>query len=143
MNDGHGRFVDATAASGLGQRVAVHRGCGVADLDGDGRLDLVVLSLGSPAEIWKNESAPENRWLNVRLVGTKSNRDGLGARVIVGTQSRTMSTARGYASSSHAGVHFGLGSGAATVRVEVEWPSGRKQVVDNVKTNQTIEIKER
>ena len=143
MNDGHGRFIDATAASGLAQRVAVHRGCGVADLDGDGRLELVVLSLGSPAEIWKNESAPENRWLNVRLVGTKSNRDGLGARVIVGHQRRTMSTARGYASSSHAGVHFGLGSGTATVRVEVEWPSGTRQVVESVKTNQTIELRER
>ena len=143
VNDGHGRFSDATAASGLGQGVAVHRGCGVADLDGDGRLDVVVLSLGSPAEIWKNESAPENRWLNVRLVGTKSNRDGLGARVIVANQSRTMSTARGYASSSHAGVHFGLGSGTANVRVEVQWPSGTKQVVENVKTNQTIEIRER
>jgi len=143
MNDGHGRFSDATAESGLGQRVAVHRGCGVADLDGDGRLDLVVLSLGSPAEIWKNESAPEPRWLNVRLVGTKSNRDGLGARVIVGHQSRTMSTARGYASSSHAGVHFGLGSAAATVGVEVQWPSGTKQVVEHVNTNHTIEIRER
>ena len=143
MNDGRGRFTDATAASGLGQSAAVHRGCGVADLDGDGRLDLVVLSLGSTAEIWKNESAPENRWLNVRLVGTASNRDGIGARVTVGNQTRTMSTARGYASSSHAGVHFGLGSGPATVRIEIQWPSGTKQVVDNVKTNQTIEIKER
>jgi len=143
LNDGHGRFSDATAASGLGQRVAVHRGCGAADLDGDGRLDVVVLSLGSPAEIWKNESEPANSWLNVRLVGTKSNRDGLGARVTVGHQSRTMSTARGYASSSHAGVHFGLGSGTATVRVEVQWPSGTKEVVEHVKTNQTIEIRER
>ena len=142
MNDGHGRFSDATAASGLARGVAVHRGCGVADLDGDGRLDVVVLSLGSPAEIWKNESAPENRWLNVRLAGTKSNRDGIGARVTVGNQSRTMSTARGYASSSHAGVHFGLGPRTATVRVEVQWPSGTKQVVENVKTNQTIEIRE-
>ena len=136
VNDGQGRFRDATAESGLAGAVAVHRGCGVADFDGDGRLDLVVLVLGARAELWQNESAPGNRWLIVRLVGTKSNRDGIGARVIVGNQVRTMTTALGYASSSHAGVHFGLGHGAETVRVEIQWPSGTRQIVENVKTNQ-------
>ena len=110
VNDGHGRFRDATAESGLAGAVAAHRGCGVADFNGDGRLDLVVLALGARAELWQNESAPANRWLIVRLVGTKSNRDGIGARVIVGNQVRTMTTAVGYASSSHAGLHFGLGA---------------------------------
>ena len=56
LNDGRGRFRDATAASGLAGAVAAHRGCGVADFNGDGRLDLVVLVLGAPAELWKNES---------------------------------------------------------------------------------------
>jgi hypothetical protein len=142
VNDGRGRFRDATETSGLAGAVAAHRGCGVADFDGDGRLDLVVLVLGAPAELWKNESAPDNRWLIVRLVGTRSNRDGIGARVIVGHQVRTMTTALGYASSSHAGLHFGLGTATEIDRVEVQWPSGTRQTIEHVKTNQVIEIKE-
>jgi hypothetical protein len=143
VSDGQGHFRDATAASGLDRAVAAHRGCGVVDLDGDGRLDVVVLVVGGPAELWKNDSAPDRRWLIVKLVGTKSNRDGIGARVTVGHQVRTMTTAAGYASSSHAGLHFGLGSAAEPVRVEIQWPSGTRQVVDHVMTNQRVEIREK
>src|SRR4051794_30009956 len=110
VNDGGGRFRDGTAGSGLASAVAAHRGCGIADLDGDGRLDIVVLVLGQPAELWQNVGAPGNHWLIVRPVGTKSNRDGIGARIVVGDQVRTMTTSIGYASSSNAGVHFGLGA---------------------------------
>jgi hypothetical protein len=60
--------------------------------------------------------------------------------VIVGNQVRTMTTAVGYASSSHAGVHFGLGRGSDTVRIEVQWPSGINQVVEKVSTNQVVAI---
>jgi enediyne biosynthesis protein E4 len=143
INDGRGRFTDATGAAGLATAVAVHRGCGVADFNGDGRLDLVVLTLGAAPELWQNESGPPNGWLIVRLVGTKTNRDGIGARVIVGNQVRTMTTAMGYASSSHAGLHFGLGSVSAPVRVEVQWPSGARQVVEDVKVKQVIEVSEK
>jgi hypothetical protein len=103
---------------------------------------MAVLVLEGNAELWHNETATSNRWLTIKLVGTKSNRDGIGARVTIGQQVRTMTSAVGYASSSHAGVHFGLGAGTDTVRVEIQWPSGIRQAVDNVKTNQTIEIKE-
>ncbi len=80
-------------SSGLAGAVAVHRGCGVADFNNDGRLDLAVLVLGARPELWQNGAASDRRWLIVRLVGTKSNRDGIGARVIVGNQVRTMTTA--------------------------------------------------
>ena len=140
IND-RGRFRDATPGSGLDASRAVHRGCGTADFDGDGRLDFVVLSLGSPAELWVNDTASDNHWLTVRLVGSRSNRDGIGARVIAGNQVRTMTTAAGYASSSHTGVHFGLGS-AEQVQVEIHWPSGTRQVIENVKANQVVDIRE-
>jgi hypothetical protein len=142
LNEGRGRFRDAGPDSGLASAVAVHRGCGVADFDANGRVDVVVLALGSRAELWSNESAPANGWLAVRLVGTKSNRDGIGARVTVGNQVRTMTTAVGYASSSHGGVHFGLGRAGDAVAVDVRWPSGVRQRVDNVKPNQVLEIRE-
>jgi enediyne biosynthesis protein E4 len=142
VNNGDGRFRDATAEAGLDRAVEVHRGCGVADFTGDGRLDLAVLVLGARAELWQNETTPDRHWLIVRLVGTKSNRDGIGARVIVGNQVRTMTTAAGYASSSHAGVHFGVGTATEIERIEVLWPSGTRQIVEKVKTNQVVEVKE-
>ena len=142
MNDGRGRFLDATVASGLAASVAVHRGCGIADFNGDGRLDVAVLTRGTPAELWQNDSATTNRWVIVKLVGTKSNRDGIGARVTLGNQVRTMTTAMGYASSSHAGLHFGLGQASGAVRIEIDWPSGTRQIVEGVKVDSVVEIKE-
>jgi hypothetical protein len=143
INDSHGRFKEATPSSGLATAVAAHRGCGVADFNGDGRLDFVVLSLGTLAELWENDSASDNRWLIVHLVGTKTNRDGIGARVRVGNQVRTMTTAMGYASSSYAGLHFGLGNSSGPVRIEIQWPSGARQTVEDVKPNQVIEVREK
>jgi hypothetical protein len=142
-NDGGGRFHDATASAGLANAIAAHRGCGMADFNGDGRVDFVVLALGSPAELWENASAPDRRWLIVHLVGTKSNRDGIGARVTVGNQVRTMTTAMGYASSSHSGLHFGLGDATEIDRIDVAWPSGTRQTIEHVKTNQVIEVREK
>jgi enediyne biosynthesis protein E4 len=142
VNTGKGRFRDGTSESGLGVRSAVHRGCGIADVDADGRLDIIVLLLGEGAELWRNESGADSAWLNVKLVGVRSNRDGIGARVRVAGQLLTMSTTSGYASSSHAGLHFGLGAAAGPVTVRIEWPSGVTQTVTDVKPNQRIEIRE-
>ena len=142
LNDGQGKFRDVTKAAGLTTASAAHRGCGIADFNGDGRLDVVVVSLGTTAELWRNDGSPGSRWLIVRLVGTKSNRDGIGARVMVGNQVRTMTTAMGYASSSHAGLHFGLASAPGPVRVEVRWPSGSRQTIENAEVNRVLEIVE-
>jgi hypothetical protein len=141
-NRGDGTFADASAASGDAFQVArAHRGLGVADLDGDGRLDVVTSALGEPAELWVNDGGEGNAWLRVELTGTRSNRDGIGAVVRVGAQANAMSTAVGYASSSHAGVHFGLGR-ADKVDVEVTWPAGAVQRLAGVSANQVLRVHE-
>jgi hypothetical protein len=147
---GDGTFTDASAASGLGAGPPrAHRGVAFGDFDRDGRVDVVVTSLGEPAELWWNRSADPGHWLDVRLVGTKSNRDGIGAVVKLAStadprwrqQFNHMTTAVGYASSSAGPVHFGTGS-ARTVDVEVRWPSGTVQELKDVAADRTLTVRE-
>ena len=91
------------------QAVRAHRGCAFADFDQDGRIDVVVTSLGDAPEFWRNATPAGNKGLVVKLTGTRSNRDGIGAIVRIGNQTNHLSTAVGYASSSDFGLHFGLG----------------------------------
>jgi hypothetical protein len=112
----------------------VYRGGAVADLDGDGRLDIVTTALGDNASIWRNDTASTGHWLIVR---TRT----IGTTVKVAGQMNHMTTAAGYASSSHAGVHFGLGD-RTKVEVEVRWPSGKVQTVKDVAANQILDVKE-
>ena len=119
-----------------------YRGGAVADLDADGRLDIVTTALGETASVWRNESATAAHWLIVRLKGTKSNRDGIGARVRVAGQTNHMTTAVGYASSSLGGVHFGLGD-QTRIDIEVLWPTGATQTMKAVEADRVVEITER
>lgn len=131
-------FVPSTAAH--------HRGCAVGDFDGDGRMDIVVTSLDADAELWMNRSPNTNHWLDIGLTGVKSNRDGIGARIKVTTKAgmqynhQTSSTC--YASSSLGPVHFGLGAEAKALKVEITWPSGVVQSIENVSADQTIKVTE-
>jgi enediyne biosynthesis protein E4 len=123
-----------------------HRGAAVADLNGDGKLDIVVAALSAPAEIWINDSQRKSHWLEFSLQGTKSNRDGIGARVKLRTggklQVNHMTTASGYASSSAGPVHFGLGDVRVADEVEIRWPSGTVQMLKNVAADQVVQVKE-
>src|SRR5207248_9009040 len=123
-----GIFEDVSAAAGLTLKSA-HRGAAFADFDGDGRMDAVVSSLGAPAELWENISPERRHWLILRLRGTRGNRDGIGAKIRVGTQYAEMTTAAGYASSSADGVHFGLDTAAQVPKIEIHWPSGIVQTL--------------
>jgi hypothetical protein len=138
-----GAFRDVSQALGADFQVPrAHRGAVAADLNNDGRLEIVTTSLGDRAEIWDNRSPAENRWIVIRLTGTQSNRDGIGARIRIARQTATMTTTAGYASSVHAGVHFGLGKAAKIDLIEIAWPSGVVQTIENAAVNQVLEVRE-
>ena len=146
-NLGGMKFAALTAEAGLtAQPPARHRGSAVGDLNGDGKLDVVVNALNAPAEIWMNQSPGTNHWIEFKLQGTKSNRDGIGARIKVvtksGAQYNHMTTSCGYASSSAGPVHFGLGTSATVDLVEIHWPSGIVQQIRDVAGDRVVEVKE-
>jgi enediyne biosynthesis protein E4 len=146
-NLGGFKFAALTAEAGLTARPpARHRGSAVGDLNGDGRLDVVVTALGAPAEIWMNNSPGDRHWLELSLEGTRSNRDAIGARIRLVTKSMTqynhVSTSVGYASSSAGPVHFGLGRDASADLIEIRWPSGTVQQLRDVKADRVLRIKE-
>ncbi len=118
-----------------------HRGAGFGDFDGDGRVDVVVSSLGEAAELWRNTSTAGN-WIAFRLIGTKSNRDGVGACVSIGKQTNCMTSSVGYASSSLTPVHFGLGDATTVREAKIVWPSGQIQTLKNPVANGIVEVKE-
>jgi hypothetical protein len=143
LNRHDGTFEDVSAGAGADFLTArVHRGCAFADFNNDGRVDVVVTSLGEPAELWENTSPQAGSWLLLRLIGTKSNRDGIGAEIRVGNQLNHMTTAVGYASSSDFGVHFGTGQSKQVDEIEIDWPSGIRQKLMRVPTNQIVTVKE-
>jgi len=136
-----GTFQDVSAEAGFTLSRA-HRGSAFADFDNDGRIDIVVSALGEPAELWQNISPDVNHWLILRLIGTRSNRDGIGAVIRLGDQWNHVTTAVGYASSSSPAVHFGTGKLEKIEQLEIRWPSGIVQVLQNVATNQVLEVHE-
>lgn len=142
-----GHWEALTAQAGLDATPpARHRGLAFGDLDGDGRVDVVTTALASPAEIWMNRSPGAGHWLDIALEGTRSNRDGIGARVRVTTKSgrqyNHMTTSVGYASSSHGPVHFGLGADDQAESVVIHWPSGTVQILKDIAGDRVLNVKE-
>jgi len=141
------KFSDASALSGeIFQKKLAARGLAVGDLNNDGTLDVVITTNNGPAYVLQN-TGNRNHWLTLQLVGHKSNRDGIGAEVKMvsasgATQYATVSTAGSYLSASDRRVHFGLGSETSAKLIEIHWPSGIVQRLQNVNANQFLTITE-
>jgi enediyne biosynthesis protein E4 len=142
LRNERGRFVRVMAGDPF-EREWAGRGAAFGDLDNDGDLDVVMSSAGQKAVVLRNEGGNRNGWLAIRTVGTRSNRDGIGARVKVvsasgTTQHAAVNTAVGYLSASDKRVIVGLGADTVATQVEIRWPSGIVQSFKQVKAGQTL-----
>jgi hypothetical protein len=146
-NDGGGRFKEVARTSGSGfVPEAVGRTLVAGDIDNDGALDLLVTNNGGPAELLRNGGGSGNNAVLLALVGTKSNRSAIGARVRLtaggSTQVREIKAGSSYLGESDLRLHFGLGRAAQVGRIEIRWPSGATEVVQNVPANAVVTITE-
>jgi hypothetical protein len=148
-NMGKGKFEEVTKSVGAAfasPRVA--RGAAYADIYNDGRLDVLMATNGGPTVLFRNEAAAgaANRSLRVKLIGTKSNRDGIGATVRVTasgeTQSQMMRSGSSYLSASELVLTFGIAQHEKAESVEVSWPSGQVEHLANVTAGQTVVVTE-
>jgi len=144
---GSGRFADVSEAAGavLNERT-VARGACFADYDNDGKVDAFLVNLGAKGKLVHNVSLETGHWLAVKLVGTKSNRDGIGAKVEVFAGSKHELQERvaesGYLSQNDSRLHFGLGAATVVDRIVVKWPSGREQTLENPAVDRVLTIEE-
>lgn len=145
-NTGHS-FVDVSAQSGkVFHQAWIGRGMATGDIDNDGRVDAVVTTNDGPVYILRNETNTHNHWLTLKLTGHKSNRDAIGAEVKIvtaqGAQYATVTTTSSYLSSSDKRVHFGLGPETTARVIEIHWPSGIVQKLNDVRGDRILEIDE-
>ncbi len=145
-NTSHG-FVDVSKDSGavFAERWA-GRGLALGDIDNDGKLDAVITTNNGPAYVLKNQTETANHWLILKLAGSKSNRDGIGASIAMktsaGIQYQTVTTGGSYCSASDVRAHFGLGADARVKDIEIRWPSGIIQHLSDVTADQILPVKE-
>ena len=145
-NTGNG-FRDVAAEHGSPlKRLYAGRGLAVGDFDNDGDADLLLINVGEPPVLLRNDGGNKNHWLGIGLVGTKSNRDGIGAQVTLTIAGRRRTKQRlggaSYLSASDPRLLFGLGAITRIDQVEVRWPSGQVNALKNVRANQYLTIKE-
>jgi hypothetical protein len=146
-NDGQAHYVNISPASGRALMLPqVGRGAAYGDYDNDGRTDLLLTANGGPARLLRNETEPVNGWLKLQLTGSPSNRNAIGARVIVRAGGRIMTecvkSGSSYLSASDRRLNFGLGAAARAESVEIQWPTGAVQSLGPVARNRWLHITE-
>jgi hypothetical protein len=146
-NLGKGTFADISASAGPGINArASSRGLAVGDLWNDGRISAVITNLNSVPSLLVNQVRNSNHWIAIRTVGTKSNRDGIGARISIKAGARTLvdevRSGSSYNSSSDMRVHFGLGSAAKVDSIQIRWPSSLVERFDNLPVDSIQTLKE-
>jgi hypothetical protein len=149
-NVGKNKFEEVTEKVGPAmQRAIVGRGAAYADIDNDGDLDLAITANNGSARLLRNDNGNQNDMLRIKTVGTRSNRDGIGAKVTLKTSKGTrlfgmVKTGSSYLSQSELPLTFGLGrpEKGKTVSLEIAWPSGQKDLIPSIKANQFITVKE-
>jgi hypothetical protein len=145
VNDGQGKFVDVAQSVGV-QDNYDGRSVAMADLWNRGVLDVVVANQRGPLLIYKNTASSENGWIEFELEGTKSNRSAIGAEVKLfwngQQQAQEVSGGTGFCAQNQRRLHFGLGKNPRIEKVEIRWPSGKKQTVENPLAEQVNRIKE-
>jgi hypothetical protein len=148
IRNNRGRFEDVSAQSGEPFRQAIAgRGAAFGDIDNDGQIEIAVNVLNGRAMILKNTANSVNHWLQIDTVGSASNRDGIGAKIrLISTSGQQqfgyVSTAGSYLSASDKRVHFGLGADTTAALIEIVWPSGIKQKLENVQGDRILTVKE-
>jgi hypothetical protein len=134
-NAGNGTFTEITAPAQLGDLAlpTVARGLAVGDYDNDGRLDVLITNQNDPAQLFRNQDRSPHHWVSFKTIGTKSNRDGLHARFTLTAggvrQVATVRAGSSYLSHSDTRVYFGLGAATQIDKVEIVWPSGRRDTL--------------
>ena len=146
-NLGKGTFADISVSAGPGINMhASSRGLAVGDLWDDGRISAVITNLNAAPSLLVNQVRNSNHWIAIRTVGTKSNRDGIGARISVKAGARTLvdevRSGSSYNSSSDMRVHFGLGSATKVDSIQIRWPSGLLERFDNLPADSIQTLKE-
>ena len=146
-NSGNGRFEDVSSIAGPGLELRRSgRGVAFGDLDNDGRLDILINNQNDPPTLLHNESENSDHWISIRTVGTKSNRDGIGARVtlVAGGRRQIQEVRSGgsYLSQNDLRVHFGLGSATKIDRIEIRWPSGAVDKMENASADRFLTVEE-
>jgi hypothetical protein len=145
-NLGDGKFEEVSSIAGTGV-TARHcsRGCAFGDFDNDGDMDILIMNRNEPPSLLRNDVTGENHWLKIKLVGVKSNRSAIGARVLVAydkkRQAQEVLAQSSYLSVDDRRLHFGLGN-ALKANVEIRWPNGSKETISDVAANQFVVIQE-